>query len=245
MKFGLVIAKKEKDLSGLDRFLKEGSDVEVFLFPEGYLKEENLKQTKQLVKQHKKWLVSSFSEGREGKKFETGIIINPEGEIVGKHRKTTLTKREVERGFRPGKDITPITSDFGKAGICVCFEIHFPEIAREYKLQGARIIFNPIGTGMYNEEQYKLWTAVAKARAHENRVFVLGCSHFSDAIPIAYAYDKEGVEILRARNASRLFKVDLKIEEITKEDDEFSHLKKRTPRLYKHLTISNKRPSAE
>lgn len=235
MKVGLVIARKVNSLSELKKYALNSEKIDLLLFPECYFKVAQLTEVSRIVAQAKKWLVCSYTDERKADKFEVGVVFNRQGKIVGRHTKTVLTRDEINRGFKPGKNIKVIETEFGKIGICVCFEIHFPEIAREYKLQGARVIFNPIGTGMYNEDQYQVWTAVGKVRASENRVYTLGCSHFADAIPLAYAFELEGKKLLEERNRPGLFIVDIPVEKMTEEDDNFSYIKKRTPKLYRYL----------
>ncbi len=231
-----MIAKDEKDLSELRKFVLETKEVDLFLFPEGYLDAAQLDEASEIVARSSKWLVTSYSDERKKRKIEVGVVFNRRGKIVGKHAKTTLTRDEIKKGYVSGKSIEIIKTEFGKIGICVCYEMHFPEIAREYKLQGARAIFNPVGTGMYNEEQYRLWASLGKTRAYENGVYTFGCSHLSDAIPIAYAYDKDGIELLKARAVNKLFILNVPVEEMTRKDDRCSLITKRTPKLYKNLS---------
>ena len=231
---GIVIAKEEKGLSELRLYAQE-DNVDLLLLPEGYLSSKQLDEACELAKQNKKWLVTSMEDTRaEGHKYQTGVVISPDGKIAGEHRKTSVTRYEEDNGTEVGDTIEVIDSPLGKLGITVCFEAHFPEIARVYALQGARIIFNPIGTGMWNEEQFKQWSSIGCARASENGVFMVGCSHFNDAIPIAYAYSPRGECLALVRDANRMVKVTLDL------DGYLPHnFDQRRPELYKMLTESS------
>ncbi|SFQ04531.1 hypothetical protein SAMN02910358_00502 [Lachnospiraceae bacterium XBB1006] len=44
--------------------------------------------------------------------------------------------------------------------------------------------------------QLEQWTTLAKARAIENEIYVVGCSHFDGAIPLAYAFEASGKCVL-------------------------------------------------
>ncbi len=193
LRLGLVVAKREKPkLTELKKYL-DSNLADVFLFPEGYFSSEQLVEVQQIVQSYQKWLVTSMEDLREpGKKYQTGVVIDPEGCLVGEHKKTSITDFERRKQVHTGSSIDIIPTMFGKIGIAVCYEIQFPEVSRIYALHGARIIFNPIGVGMYHERQVIQWTTMARARAIENGVFVCGCSHDIDAIPIAYLYDPEG-----------------------------------------------------
>ena len=104
-------------------------------------------------------------------------------------------------------------TDFGKAGISICYEMHFPEVARILAVQGARIVFNPVGTGMWHETQYAAWTSVGRTRASENGIFAVGCSHANDAVPFAYAYAPNGRALAEARHVSRMVTVTVDLKE--------------------------------
>ena len=142
--------------------------------------------------------------GTGGKKYKHAVIVNPRGEIVGQHQKTSLTYDELSKGFTNGGSIQAIDTEFGTVGISICYEMHFPEVARTYALQGAKLIFNPVGTGMWQETQFQAWTAVGRTRASENGIFTVGCSHQNDAVPFAYAYAPDGTCLVEARDANRM-----------------------------------------
>ncbi len=78
------------------------------------------------------------------------------------------------------------------------------------------IIFNPIGTGMFSDEQFTEWSERARNLAIENSCFVIGVSHADGSykncgisIPIAYVYDKRGEAIYLSKNDTRTVIIDL------------------------------------
>lgn len=224
---GIVVAKEESGLSDLENYIQH-RDVDLLLLPEGYLGSDQLAEACALAKKHKKWLVTSMEDTRtQGSAYQTGIVVSPDGKVVGEHKKTSVTQNETNNHIQTGDSIEAISTPFGLVGLTICFEIHFPEIARLYALQGARIIFNPIGTGMWNEQQFKQWSSIACARASENGVFMLGCSHYNDAIPMAYAYSPRGECLALVRDAHRMVVVTLDLDAYTPHD--FSQ---RRPDLY-------------
>lgn len=208
IKLGIVIAKPEREtISEIERYISS-DEIEMLLFPEGYLHSENLERVQQLAKKHKKWILTGMDDERNPtRRMETGIIIDPYGNIIGEHHKTSLTKSEIDNGYQRGNSIKIIKTPIGKFGFAICYEIHFPETARILALQGAEIIFNPIGTGMWNEAQFDTWNTVAKTRASENNVFVVGCSHFNDCIPVAFAYAPDGECLVLSREQNKMIPV--------------------------------------
>lgn len=238
MKLGLFVAKREPGkITELKRFLEKGRKLDALLSPEGYLHSDRIPDAQQLAKDNKKWLFLGVEEFTKQGQFESAVVINRNGEIIGKHRKTILTRNEIKEKKKAGEDLNIFETEFGKVGIAICFEIYFPEICRTFTLKGVRLILNPIGTGMYHERQFKLWNAVGMTRADENQVYVAGVSHFSDKIPIAYAYAPDGKLLAQSKNKNELVAVNL---DLKSKELESSRLSKREPRLYSIICRTKK-----
>ena len=208
---GLVIAQPVKDsdhpFSELEKFTLDAKS-DLFLFPEDHIYSENLPHLQEIAKQRQKWIICGMEDcDTGGKKYKQAVVVNPQGKVVGGHHKTSLTYDELSKHFDHGETIQAVETDFGIIGVTICYEIHFPEVARCYALQGARIIFNPVGTGMWHETQYQAWSAVGRSRASENGIFCAGCCHHNGAIPMAYAYAPDGTSLVEARDANRLVTV--------------------------------------
>ena len=235
---GLVIAQPVKDsdhpFSELEKFTLD-TKPDLFLFPEDHIYSENLPGLQEIAKQRQKWIICGM-EDRDGggKKYKQAVVIHPKGNVAGRHRKTSLTYDELAKGFSNGDAIQAVGTDFGIIGVSICYEIHFPEVARCYALQGTRIIFNPIGTGMWHETQYQAWSSVGRSRASENGIFCAGCCHQNGAIPMAYAYAPDGTSLVEARDANRLVTVTV---DLTQCFGMF--LEHRQPNLYGLLTKAN------
>lgn len=233
VKLGLVVAEPGKQIHQLKRFLKTDG-VDVFLFPEDFLQSDQMHEACRIVEANGKWAVIGVDDRRDKeKKYSTAIVIGPDGCIVGEHRKTSIGTVGEERGYSRGDSIEVIETDFGLIGVSICYELFFPEVSRVYALKGARIIFNPIGVGMFGEKQFLAWNSLASARASENNVFVAGCSHFNEAIPIAFAYAPDGECLTQSKNEKGLIKTTLELNKYPAEDKKMS---RRRPELYGILT---------
>lgn len=95
--------------------------------------------------------------------FNTAILVDRRGEVVGKYRKVYLPREEIEGGITPGNEYPVFETDFGKVGMMICWDIQYADPARGLALNGAELILTPIWGG--NE-------ALGKARAIENQVFI-------------------------------------------------------------------------
>jgi len=103
--------------------------------------------------------------------YNTALLIDREGKVAGKYRKTHLPETEVLGGLTPGSSYPVFKTDFGTIGIEICYDNFFPEVARNLALQGAEIILLPIWGDLRGQEY--AWDIVARARAIDNSVFLV------------------------------------------------------------------------
>jgi len=94
-------------------------------------------------------------------------FFGPEG-IIGKYRKIHLPYLGIDRYATPGdKPLKVYTTEIGKIGLNICFDVRLPESARVMALMGAEIIVLPTNWPRGAEAIPKY---VINARAYENRV---------------------------------------------------------------------------
>jgi predicted amidohydrolase len=103
--------------------------------------------------------------------YNTGLLIDRTGGVLGKYRKTHLPIAEgLLRGLAPGETYPVFRTDFGTVGLMICYDGHFPEVARILSLAGAEVILFPnMGDG---REEGGLWESVVRTRAVDNQVHV-------------------------------------------------------------------------
>lgn len=123
-------------------------------------------------------LAGSLLESKEGEGiFNTLYFVGPEG-IIGTYQKQHLFSLwQEDRYFAPGGFFNPVTSPFGKVGGMLCYDLRFPELAREQAFQGARLI---VVSGEWPQARIEHWRALLQARAIENQVFIVACNSCGD-----------------------------------------------------------------
>jgi predicted amidohydrolase len=122
----------------------------------------------QLAKKHDLHIVAGLIE-REGKTlYNTAALIGPNGQLIGKYRKVTLPRGEIEAGITPGHEYPVFETRFGKVGMMICYDGFFPEVARALSIQGAEVIAWPV---------WGCNPMLAKARACENHVYVISSTY--------------------------------------------------------------------
>lgn len=124
--------------------------------------------------------------GADGKLYNTAYVFDRAGNRIAKHRKMHLFDIDVAGGqsFREsetlsaGNEVTVFDTEFGKMGLCVCYDFRFPELCRLMALRGARLILVPAA---FNRTTGPLhWELMFRAQAMFNQVFVAGTASARD-----------------------------------------------------------------
>ncbi|HNR02235.1 MAG TPA: carbon-nitrogen hydrolase family protein [Anaerolineaceae bacterium] len=136
---------------------------------------------------HAIWLIGgSIPEAAGDHTYNTSFVFDRSGRQAAFHRKMHLFDIDVSGGqrfyesdtFSAGDKVTVFDSEFGKLGLCICFDIRFPELARLMALDGAKVILCPASFNMTTGPAH--WELMFRARAVENQVFSAGCASARD-----------------------------------------------------------------
>jgi predicted amidohydrolase len=147
----------------------------------------------ELAKRHSLYIVAGLLERDRHLIYNVAVLLGPEGEIVGKYRKTCLPRGEADGGVTPGSEYPVFQTRFGKVGMMVCYDAFFPEVARQLTIKGAEVIALPV---------WGCNPLLAAARACENHVYVVSSTytdHQENWIKTAI-YDHEGRVIQQANH---------------------------------------------
>jgi beta-ureidopropionase len=131
---------------------------------------------RELARQHELVLVVPFFEKEfDGVFYNTAVVIEGDGTVLGKYRKTHIPQVGPifweKYFFKPGNLGYPVfDTRVGKVGVFICYDRHFPEPARMLGLKGAEITFNPSAT-VESLSRY-LWELEQPAHAVANGFFV-------------------------------------------------------------------------
>ena len=137
-----------------------------------------------LAKANDLHIVAGLVEKEGNVLYNTAVLVGPEG-YVGKYRKAALTLGEANTaGFTPGNDYPVFETKIGKIGMMICYDLYFPEVARNLTKNGAEIIAMPIAGGN---------PVLAQARAIENQVYLVTSTYDTRAAWIKTAiFDYDG-----------------------------------------------------
>jgi formamidase len=101
----------------------------------------------QIALQNGCWLVpGSMYERQDGSIFNTALAISPAGQIVAKYRKM-FPWLPYEAGTQAGEEFCVFdVPDIGCFGLCICYDMWYPEVVRSLVWMGAEVIIQPTMT---------------------------------------------------------------------------------------------------
>jgi predicted amidohydrolase len=121
-----------------------------------------------IAKKHDLYLVAGLVERDGPLIYNVAVLVGPLGEVVGKYRKVTLPREEIAKGIAPGNEYPVFQTRFGTVGMMVCYDVFFPEVARNLAMKGAEVIALPIWGGN---------PRIAAARCAENGIFLVSSTY--------------------------------------------------------------------
>jgi predicted amidohydrolase len=151
-----------------------------------------------IAARHACYIVAGLFERDGPIVYNTAVLIDRSGAVAGKYRKVSLPREEIEGGITPGDRLPVFETDFGTIGLMICWDVTFPEVARNLASKGAEVILMPIWGGNIT---------LTRARAIENQVFLVTSGYdIRTAI-----FDKEGEVLAEATRDTpvAVFEVDL------------------------------------
>ena len=136
------------------------------------------------ARQHNVYIAASIAERDGNARYNTAVLIDRQGAIVAKYRKTHLTVSEqLLSGITAGSEFVVHEADFGKVGLMVCFDHHFPEVPRILALKGAEVLVMPNAAD--GREKGALWESAMRMRAVDNHVYIVSAVNFGRSLVAA------------------------------------------------------------
>lgn len=201
----------------------------------------------ELAKKHNMVIVVPiYEEHMTGVYYNTAAVIDADGKYLGKYRKNHIPQVSgfwEKFFFKPGNTGYPVfQTAYGKVGVYICYDRHFPEGARALGLNGAEIVFNPSAT-VAGLSQY-LWELEQPAHAVANGYFVGAINRVGTEAPwnigkfygSSYFVNPRGKIIVKAsEDKDELVVSDLNFDEIREVRDLWQFYRDRRPETYQNL----------
>lgn len=196
-----------------------------------------------LAKQHGVVLICPFFEKNDRLFFNSAIVINTDGEVLGLYRKVHVPQIplwEERFYFSSGNLGFPVfKTEFATIGVQICWDNFFPEGSRILALKGAQIIFSPTAAAFASQER---WRTVISSNAMTNGVFIfrvnrVGSEEKQDFYGKSFCVSPEG-ELMDKPSGMKegITFIDIDLKQIDRVRKEWPFLKERKPETYKEIT---------
>ncbi len=200
VQFDIFHLQPEKNLKKAEKFIKKAKNksANVIIFPEHFItgplrfKKSLVDKDKKYVKIFQNWALEygidiipgSIIEEEVGRLYNTTYYIDKIGKILGEYKKYNLWLPE-RSYIEPGEEISTFHTNFGRAGLIVCWDLTFPEIFRRMVKERVKIVYCPsywsirkteLGTKYNRDFEMGHINGLCVARAFENSIILVYCN---------------------------------------------------------------------
>ena len=190
-----IEANFQKSLAFIRDAAKQG--VDIICFPEvqlspffaqyekmdvsRYVIEDNsryISEMKSLCKGKGIYACPNFYIEENGKRYDMSLLIDDKGCIIGRQKMVHIAQCECfyeQDYYTPSEEgFKVFDTRFGKIGIVVCFDRHYPESIRTETLRGAELILIPTANTTIEPSEMFQWEI--KVQAFQNSVNIVMCN---------------------------------------------------------------------
>ncbi len=195
----------------------------------------------QLAKELGVVIILNLYEKENNKTYDSSPVIDVDGKILGVTRMIHITDYKCfhEKGYySPGNNGAPVyNTKFGKIGVAICYDRHYPEYMRALAIKGAEIVFIP-QAGAVGEWPEGLYEAELRVAAFQNGYYTALCNRIGKEECLSFAgesfvCDPAGNVVTKANTGTEeILYCDVDLEEINKSHAKKLFLKDRRPELY-------------
>jgi beta-ureidopropionase len=192
-------------------------------------------------------IVPWYEEAQPGVYYNTACVIERDGSVLGKYRKTHIPQVGPcfweKFYFKPGNLGYPVwDTSVGRIGLIICYDRHFPEVARELGLKGAELVFNPSAT-VESLSRY-LWELEQPAHAVANGFWVAASNRVGVEAPLnpnkfygsSYFCSPRGKIVAQASDSEdEVLVADIDLDEIREVRNTWQFFRDRRPETYDDL----------
>lgn len=173
--------------------------------------------------------------------YDSSPVIDADGKILGTTRMIHITDYACfhEKDFyTPGNNGAPVyKTKYGKIGVAICYDRHYPEYMRALAVAGAEIVFIP-QAGAVGEWPEGLYEAEMRVSAFQNGYFTALCNRVGAEECLTFSgesfvCDPEGNVISRARlGTEEILYCDIDLDKCRTSHAKRLFMRDRRPELY-------------
>lgn len=137
-------------------------------------------------------------DSKSDQRFNTAIVIDADGKILGRYRKTHIphganeTNQFLERSYYGPADESlqpyfPVfETRYAKVGVAICYDRHFEGVMRSLAAAGAEVVFSPAVT--FGEKSEYFWQREFEVDAMRHKLFIAGSNRLGTEPPFNVHY---------------------------------------------------------
>jgi deaminated glutathione amidase len=137
----------------------------------------------EIARTHRMWVHGGSVLELDGDRvFNTSLLFDRDGALVATYRKIHLFDADPPGAvpsresylFASGDEVVVAETEFGRAGMSICYDVRFPELYRALAVRGATLVFVP--AAFRAETGIAHWDVLLRARAIEDQCFVIAAA---------------------------------------------------------------------
>ena len=194
------------------------------------------------AREYKVVMVCPIFERDGAEYFNTAVVIEQDGKIIGRYRKIHLPQIplwEEQTYFKPGNLGFPVfKTSYARIGVQICWDNFFPEGIRILALRGAQIVFSPTASAFASQNR---WERMIFANAISNNLFVFRINRVGKEDKQVF-YGKSfcvnpfgDLVASRAGSGNAIVFSDVNLDEVRETREIWTFFKDRRPELYGEL----------
>ncbi|HPF21386.1 MAG TPA: carbon-nitrogen hydrolase family protein [Syntrophomonas sp.] len=208
------------------------------------------KMLSDLAREHRVVLVGgSIPEiAADGNIYNTSCVFAADGSMLGCHRKLHLFDIHIPDQivfresdvFTPGEDLPTFICEGMSFTVMICYDIRFPELARQAALNGSSLIIVPAAFNLTTGPAH--WEILMRTRALDNQVFLAAASPARNPAASYQAWghslivDPWGTILAEAGTGEEIIYARIDPAKLAKVRAELPLLQHRRPELYRNIS---------
>jgi predicted amidohydrolase len=198
---------------------------------------------------------SIFEKASDGKFYNTAVVIESDGTLLGTYRKTHIPEDLLyheQQYFAPGDTgINVFDTSMGKIAPLICYDQWYPEAARIAVLQGAELLIYPTAIGVIDQsveenitgDWEQMWRAAQVGHAAANCVYVAAVNRVGKEGAItfwggSFIADPSAAVLAKGGAKEEIVIADLDLNRISALQKAWRFIENRRPEVYGEITRS-------
>ncbi len=184
-----LLSDVSADLILLPEMFQTGFSMNTSELAEEWQKSESIEWLKSISRTKNCAIYTSLMVSENGKFYNRGVFVTPNERIKKYDKRKSFSLAGEHKSYTSGDSETIVEYLGWKFQLQICYDLRFPEIARNYLLPNLTPAYDVLlYVANWPAKRISHWNALLKARAIENQAYVLGVNRVGmDANELTYS----------------------------------------------------------